>query len=58
MAKAKDNLKRKSYSVRLNPDLLIQLNVIAVDEKKTVSELIEEGISAIVENRKGKDKSP
>ena len=57
MAKAKDNLKRESYSVRLNPDLLIQLKHIAVDEKKTISELIEEGISVIVESRKGKDKS-
>jgi hypothetical protein len=57
MAKAKDNHKRESYSVRLNPDLLIQIKHIAVDEKKTISELIEEGISGIVESRKGKDKS-
>jgi predicted transcriptional regulator len=39
----KDN-KRESYSVRLNPDLIRKLKHIAVDEKKTVSQLIEEGI--------------
>jgi len=44
MVKAKDDIKRESYSVRLDPDLIRELKHIAVDEKKPVSTLIEEGI--------------
>ena len=44
MVRPKKDLKRASYSVRLNPELIRQLKHIAVDEKKTVSQLIEDGI--------------
>jgi hypothetical protein len=52
MVKSKDGVARVTYSVRLNPDLLKELKHIAVDENRTVGELIEEGIKAIVEKRK------
>jgi predicted transcriptional regulator len=50
--KAKDGSERVTYSVRLNPDLLKQLKHLAVDENKTVGELIEEGIKVILQKRK------
>jgi hypothetical protein len=52
MAKQKDGTTRATYSVRLNPDLLRALKHIAVDEDKSVGELIEEGIKAIIKKRK------
>ena len=48
MVKAKDAIKRESYSVRLNPKLITELKHIAVDEKKPVSILIEEGIKLLI----------
>jgi len=54
MVKPKDGATRITYSVRLNPDLLRKLKHIAVDENKTVGELIEEGISTVIEKRKKK----
>lgn len=45
MVRPKKDIKRESYSVRLNPELIRQLKHIAVDEKKTISQLIEEGIA-------------
>jgi hypothetical protein len=51
MVKPKDGATRITYSVRLNPDLLRQLKHIAVDENKTVGELIEEGMSLVVKKR-------
>ncbi len=52
MVKAKDNIKRESYSVRLDPDLIRELKHIAVDEKKPISTLIEEGIRLIIKKYK------
>ena len=51
MVKPKDGATRITYSVRLNPDLLKRLKHIAVDENKTVGELIEEGMGLVVEKR-------
>jgi len=51
MVKPKDGKARITYSVRLNPDLLKQLKHIAVDDNKTVGELIEEGINLLLEKR-------
>lgn len=48
MVKAKDDTKRESYSVRLRPDIIQRLKHVAVDEKKSVSELIEEGIEELL----------
>jgi predicted transcriptional regulator len=52
MVKAKDDIKRESYSVRLDPDLIRELKHIAVDEKKPISTLIEEGIRLILKKYK------
>ncbi len=52
MVKAKDDVKRESYSVRLNPDLIQKVKHIAVDEKKTVSRVIEEGIALLLKSKK------
>lgn len=54
MVKPKNETTRITHSVRLNPDLLKRLKHIAVDENKTVGELIEEGLSAVIEKRKKK----
>ena len=52
MVKAKDTVKRESYSVRLDPILVTELKHVAVDEKKPVSMLIEEGIRLILGTHK------
>jgi predicted transcriptional regulator len=56
MAKQRGDIKRESYSVRLKPDLLLQLKHLAVDERKAVSQLIEEGIEEVLRkySKKGK----
>ena len=51
MAKAKDGATRQAYTVRLKPELLKALKHLAVDENKTVGELIEEGILPLLEKR-------
>jgi hypothetical protein len=51
MAGAENAIKRGTYSVRLNPHLLKLLKHVAVDENKTIGELIEEGIRTILEKR-------
>ncbi len=50
--KIKNGVKREAYSVRLDPDLITELKHLAVDQKKTLSELIEEGIRAVLSNSK------
>ncbi len=52
MVKAKDGSERVTYSVRLNPNLLKALKHLAVDENKTVGELVEEGIKAILQKKR------
>ena len=52
MVKAKDSVKRESYSVRLDPMLVTQLKHIAVDEKKPISVLIEESIKILLKKYK------
>lgn len=52
MARPTKDIKRDSYSVRLNPDLIKPLKHIAIDQNKTVSELIEEGIVMIIRKYK------
>jgi predicted transcriptional regulator len=48
MVKATDEEKRESYSVRLRPDLIQKVKHLAVDEKKSVSQIIEEGIEDLL----------
>jgi hypothetical protein len=50
--KARDGATRATYSVRLNPGLLKLLKHIAVDENRSVGELLEEGIRAVIKKRK------
>lgn len=52
MVKANDDVKRESYSVRLDPELIQELKHLAVDEKKPVSTLIEEGIKLLLKKYK------
>lgn len=52
MVKARDNIKRESYSVRLDPDLIQELKHVAVDEKKPISTLIEEGMRLVLKKYK------
>lgn len=52
MVKSKDDIKRESYSVRLDPGLLKDLKHVAVDERKPVSVLIEEGIKLVLKKYK------
>jgi len=52
MVKANDDIKRESYSVRLDPDLIRVLKHIAVDERKPISTIIEEGIRLIIKKYK------
>ncbi len=52
MTKQKDGVTKITYSVRLNPDLLKLLRHVAVDENKSVGELLEEGIKAVLKKRK------
>lgn len=52
MAKSKNGENKVSYSFRVNPDLLPKLKHLAIDENKTVSEIIEEGIALVLAKRK------
>jgi hypothetical protein len=54
MVKARDKIERFNYSVRLNSHLLDQLKHLCIDEKKTVGQLLEEGILLILKNRNKK----
>jgi len=56
MVKAKDDIPRESYSVRLKPELVRQLKHLAVDERKPVSQLIEEGIEELLRKYSKKSK--
>ncbi len=52
MVKAKDNIKRETYSVRLNPEVIKELKHLAVDENKPMSVLIEEAITLLLKKYK------
>jgi predicted DNA-binding protein len=51
MVKVSDGEKRITYSARLKPELVTRLKHLAVDENKAVSELIEEGILLVLQDR-------
>jgi hypothetical protein len=55
--KIKNGTKREGYSVRLDPDLVTELKHLAVDRKKTLSELIEEGIKVVLSHARDSKKS-
>jgi hypothetical protein len=50
MTRAKDDVKRIPYSVKLDPDLITKLKHRAVDERKTMGELIEEAIRLLLQD--------
>lgn len=52
MVKSMDKIERINYSVRLNSHLLDQLKHLGIDEKKTVGQLLEEGITLVLKSRK------
>ncbi len=52
MTKRREGTSRVTYSVRLDPYLLKLLKHIAIDENRSVGELLEEGINAVVKKRK------
>lgn len=54
MVKSKDDIKRVTYSVRLDPELLKELKHLCVDENRPIGELIEEGIKLLLAKRKDK----
>lgn len=54
MVKIKDDIKRESYSVRLDPTLIKELKYLAVDEGKPISALIEEGMRLLLSKKKQK----
>jgi len=43
---------RKSYSVRLSPEIVKALKLVAVKKEKTVSSLIEEAIKELLKKHK------
>ena len=49
-----DGTDRVSYSVRIDPDLLTQLKHVAVDEKTSVSYIIETSIKEYLSKKKKK----
>ncbi len=44
MGKRGNGVTRQGYTVRLDPKLVTQLKHVAVDEKRTISDLMEEAI--------------
>ena len=52
--KALDGTERVSYSVRIDPSLLTTLKHVAVDEKSSVSYIIETAIREFLERRRNK----
>ncbi len=48
---ATDKITRQGYTVRLDPELVTELKHIAVDEKTTMGELIEQAIRLFLEKR-------
>lgn len=43
---------RITYSVRIDPELVRLLKHVAIDEKRSVGDLVEEGIGAVLKKRK------
>ncbi len=52
MGKRVQNKSRITYSVRIDPELIRLLKHVAIDEHRSVGDLIEEGIGAVLKKRK------
>jgi predicted HicB family RNase H-like nuclease len=50
----KEPIRREVFSTRIDPDLIRQLKHLAVDERKSLNQLLEEAISLLLEQRKGR----
>ena len=49
----KNTLERKTYSVRLRPEILSRLRHFAIDEHASMSDLLEEAIKDLLAKRGG-----
>lgn len=56
MSREKPTPSRKNYGLRLDQDLMKELNHVAVDEDKWVNELVEEGIRDLLKKYREKRK--
>ncbi|HEX2967089.1 MAG TPA: hypothetical protein VHO84_14980 [Syntrophorhabdaceae bacterium] len=52
MGKSTQNRSRLTYSVRIDPELIKLLKHVAIDENRSIGELLEEGIGAVLKKRK------
>ncbi len=52
MGANRGDVKREVFSTRINPDLLKRLKHLAVDEKRSLNDLLEEAITMLLEQRK------
>ncbi|MBP1740364.1 MAG: hypothetical protein H6Q48_2657 [Deltaproteobacteria bacterium] len=48
MGKPGDGIVRQGYTVRLDPDLVTELKHMAVDQRRTMSDLMEEAIHLVL----------
>ena len=52
MVKLNEGIARKGYTVRLDPELVTELKHVAVDEKATMGEVMEQAIRLFLDRRK------
>ena len=52
MGAKKGDVKREVFSTRINPDLLKRLKHLAVDENRSLNDLLEEAIAMLLKQRK------
>jgi len=57
VSKTKGDIQRETFSIRLQPDLVPKLKHLAIEEKLTLSDLVEEGIILVLQSR-GEDVTP
>ncbi len=48
----KDAPERRAYTIRLRPDLVKQIKIMAIEHDKTIGELLEEGIELLVKAKR------
>lgn len=49
---SKGNVTRKTYSVKLDPQLVIELKIKAAREETTISDIVEQAIKAFLKIKK------
>ncbi len=53
MAREKSPIERKSFGIRLDPDLVKELKILAAKKDSQVNHLLEEAIKDLLEKYKG-----